>query len=211
MIDEDLINEMAEMPLPEGLDDLPELEEPYTTSTDALEHQVNFMQIFLTAQTPVKQAVEELGKRGEDALYTELTQLAVTKEVFEPVYIANVPKKANGKPDAITARSVFREKNDETVKARTVGGGHLQDRNIYDIMDELSSPTVMHESINLCLKIACALHLHVITIDIVGAYLNAEMNRDVYMKFGPMKLPFYAKFALNIVSMYIMNVYMLSC
>ena len=43
----------------------------------------------------------------------------------------------------------------------------------------------MNESIILCMKIACSLDMLIVTIDIVGAYLNAHMTHDVFMRFSP--------------------------
>ena len=136
-------------------------------------------------KTPVAEVVQELGEPGRAADLKELKQLALTKKVFKPVYYADVPKKFNGKPNCISARTTLKVKSDGTVNARNVGGGHLQDRTVYDIIDELSLPTVMNESINLCMKVAVSLDMLIVTIDIVGAYLNARMTHDVYMRFSP--------------------------
>ena len=61
-------------------------------------------------------------------------------------------------------------------------GGHKQDRSIYNVLSELSSSTLRNESIMILLAIALKENYRIISADIVGAYLNAKMKRDIYMK-----------------------------
>jgi len=71
----------------------------------------------------------------------------------------------------------------EKLKARLVAGGHMQDRSLYD---DVSSPTVTTTSVMIVAALAAKERRHVITADIGGAYLNAELqNHIVLMKLDP--------------------------
>jgi hypothetical protein len=65
-----------------------------------------------------------------------------------------------------------------------VGGGHRQDKSVYDILKELSSSTIKNESIMLLFTLSLMNNDIILSADIVGAYLNAFMEKDVYMKFN---------------------------
>jgi hypothetical protein len=60
----------------------------------------------------------------------------------------------------------------ERFKARLVAGGDMQDKSLYE---NLSSPTASTTSVLTIAAIAAAEERHVITIDIGGAFLNADM------------------------------------
>ena len=69
--------------------------------------------------------------------------------------------------DMYLASGVF-----ERFKARLVGGGNRQDKGLYQ---DLSSPTVATSSVLTIAAIAAAENQKGIVIDIVGAFLNADM------------------------------------
>ena len=138
--------------------------------------QTNFMteaNIFFTNMS-IKDATSKLGEKAFIGIYKEMQQM-IRKEVFEP--IQTIKK-------GIPSRMFLKEKSD-IVKARLVAGGHRQDRTIYTD-DEINSPTVSTTNLFAIASIAAAESRKVITIDIVGAYLNAEMNRkDIVMELKP--------------------------
>ena len=68
-------------------------------------------------------------------------------------------------------------------KARTVAGGHKQNRSLYS-EDETSSPTISLVGLNILICIAARERRHVITADIGGAYLRALMKKLVLMLLG---------------------------
>lgn len=67
----------------------------------------------------------------------------------------------------------------EKLKARLVAGGDLQDKSIYA---DLSSPTASLMSVMLTLVLAARERRTVCTIDIGGAYLNADLVEKVHMR-----------------------------
>ena len=74
----------------------------------------------------------------------------------------------------------------DKLKARLVGGGDGQDRNLYS-RSETSSPTASTSAILIIAQLAAAEGRHVISLDIGSAYLNANMPKD-----DPSKLVFMA-------------------
>jgi hypothetical protein len=64
------------------------------------------------------------------------------------------------------------------LKARLVAGGHMQDRSIYP---DLSAPTAAISSVFAIAAIAAHENRGVHTIDITGAYLNADMESNIFM------------------------------
>jgi hypothetical protein len=71
----------------------------------------------------------------------------------------------------------------EKLKSRLVAGGHMQDRSIYT-EEDTSSPTVATQSAFMVAAIAATEKRHVATVDIGGAYLNADLPKDkpIFMK-----------------------------
>ena len=72
----------------------------------------------------------------------------------------------------------------ERVKARLIIRGDRQDKSSYE---QTSSPTVMNESVMLCLGIAALQHKRIAAIDLVGAYLRTDQieGAEVIMELRP--------------------------
>lgn len=66
------------------------------------------------------------------------------------------------------------------LKARLVAGGHRQDRSLYPT-ERRSSPTVQIQSIFTMLSIAASENRHVMTFDVAMAFLEAEIDEEIYM------------------------------
>lgn len=103
------------------------------------------------------------------------------KEVFEG--ITTLPN--NSVP--IPCSYFVKEKLDANgqvikLKGRVVAGGHKQVR---DGATETSSPTVAITSVFIIAALAARNRWFVQTLDITGAYLNAELHEEVYMKLDP--------------------------
>jgi len=74
--------------------------------------------------------------------------------------------------------------NFEKIKARLVADGSTQDRSDFD-EEDIDSPTASLESIFNMLKLVAVEKRHLLILDIGGAYLNAEIDRTVYMFIEP--------------------------
>ena len=72
----------------------------------------------------------------------------------------------------------------DKLKARLVAGGHMQDRSLYDAT-ETSSPTVNLSSVYMIAAIAGIEGRSIATMYVGGAYLNADMKREVHMVLQP--------------------------
>lgn len=127
----------------------------------------------------IKKGIAQFGDVAVKAVSKEMNQL-VDKEVFEYVHNSNGVK--------IIYSSIFlKEKLDANgqlllVKARFVANGSMQHEYSYEVS---SSPTVKTTSTFIVLKIAVVEHRSIAVIDIGGAYLNADMDKDVYMSIEP--------------------------
>lgn len=80
---------------------------------------------------------------------------------------------------------VFSEKATGELKARIVGNGNLQDRSIYK-QNEISSPTMRHETLMILLSISAELGNRISCFDVAGAYLKASLptKTKIYVRFG---------------------------
>ena len=72
----------------------------------------------------------------------------------------------------------------DKLKARLVAGGNMQDRSVY-ALEETSSPTVSLSSLYLVAALAAKEKRIVSTKDVGSAYLNAKMEKDVFMTLQP--------------------------
>ena len=133
----------------------------------------------------VKKALKKIGRPALMAIVSEIHQI-VGKRVFHPV---NMRQLTNKQLRSIIRSSIFlKEKylpngNFDKLKARLVAGGHMQDRSLYD---DVSSPTVSTTEAFIVASIAASEGRAVATLDIDGAYLNADITeQEVLMKLDP--------------------------
>ena len=123
----------------------------------------------------IQEAAYRHGKLAYLGAYKEVKQI-IDKEVFKPV---RTDKKK------LPCRLFLTPKSTDLIKGRLVGGGHRQDRSLYSEEDTYAATVATHHLFCIA-SIAGAENRFVITVDIVGAYLNAEMNReDIYMHIKP--------------------------
>ena len=122
----------------------------------------------------VKEAVSKLGDAAVQAIRKELTML-LEKKVFEPVmweHLNRIDKEKCIRSFIFMKEKYLASGKFEKVKARLVGNGAQQDRNVFE---SLSSPTTALTSLMIVGVISAKEHRTVATADITGAYLNAEM------------------------------------
>ncbi len=125
------------------------------------------------------------GDVANEALASEVRQLH-EKGTFEPVLRGSLS--AAERRTAIHCSLFFKEKRDQDgalvkLKARLVAGGNEQDTSL---IGDVSSPTVLVESLFCVLAIAAIEHRSVMSVDIEGAYLECDMEGPaVYMVLQP--------------------------
>ena len=127
----------------------------------------------------VREALRAHPGIAEDAIVREMDQLFQGKRALIPVSHADTSGRKHSK---ILPSSMFcKEKRSamtntlEKIKARLVGGGHMTDRTLYTSGDT-SSPTVKTESVMTILSVAAYEKRTIATMDIPGAYLNADLE-----------------------------------
>jgi len=129
----------------------------------------------------VRRAIKHDPKRAGDAIHKELEQMLKGKKVFAPVMRRDV------KGQVIRSHMFLKYKYDaqgrlEKLKARLVADGRSQDRELYR---DNYSPTVSLESIMSTLKLAAISRKSLAKFDIKGAYLNADLDEELYLELDP--------------------------
>jgi len=140
-------------------------------------HAEENMRYCYATQMSIKSSTDEYGEqRTSESVRKELVGL-LDKKAFT-VMSKNFIRKGGKK---IIPMSLFLTmKRDGTLKARMVAGGHRQDRRFYDV-GRTTSPTVSTQSIMSILNIAASERRNLMTLDIRQAYLEADMDEELYM------------------------------
>ena len=133
----------------------------------------------------VSKALKKMPRQALREMYRELRQM-VDKSVWDPVQRRRLSSKQLR--SVIRSSMFLKEKflpsgDFDKLKARLVAGGDMQDKSIYD---DISSPTVSTQAAFMVAGIAAQEGRHVATVDITGAYLNANMGEhEVFMRLDP--------------------------
>jgi hypothetical protein len=133
----------------------------------------------------LRPAVKRYGDKAVDSVIKELRQMEA-KEVWCPVRVSDLSR--DQRKRIIRSYLFIREKYDasgsfDKLKSRLVAGGDSQDPSLYP---DRSSPTADVASVFIVATIAARESRHVVTADIAGAYLNADMSKsDIHMKLDP--------------------------
>jgi len=130
----------------------------------------------------VKRAIQHDPKRAAEAIHKEMEQMLEGKKVFVPVKRSDVPNNL-----IIRSHMFLKYKYDaqgklEKLKARLVADGRVQDRDLYP---NRYSPTVSLEAIMATLKLAAVFRRSIAKFDIKGAYLNADIDEELYLELDP--------------------------
>jgi len=133
----------------------------------------------------IAEAIDCYGEPAKVAVIKEMTQL-IRLGVFRfrdwrTLTIAELKSRIPSK--TFVKLKYLADGTFDKFKARTVAGGHRQNRSLYTD-EETSSPTISLVGLFIIASIAAAQSRHVITADIGGAYLRALMKRVVLMILG---------------------------
>jgi len=109
----------------------------------------------------------------EDSMKEEFTGLV---QKWHPVRLIDIPKVE--RPDILPGHGLVREKSEERIKGRFVGGGNRQDRGKYDIYREISTPTASLSSFFAVAAHAAAKGLAIGSFDVKQAFTKAPMPAD---------------------------------
>ena len=129
-------------------------------------------------QMTARAGIQKHGKRAEAAMMQEFAQFEHLG-VYEAVDATKLTfAERNG---ALRAINLIKEKRDGNIKGRIVADGSGQ-RSLYD-KSETASPTVSTNALVLTIIVDAHENRDVGTADVAGAYLKADMNDFVIMKF----------------------------
>ena len=128
-------------------------------------------------QHNVRQGLKLFGEAGIDAVMKELVQLH-ERGVLEPKSAKDLD--VEQRKDALQYLMFLKQKRNGTIKGRGCADGRKQ--RAYTTKEEASSPTVAIESVMLSCVIDAKEGRDVATVDIPGAFMQAEMEDLVHMK-----------------------------
>jgi hypothetical protein len=123
----------------------------------------------------VKAAMAKMPRKALESMYKEITQM-VDKRVFRGVAPSFKHKKKVIKSFLFLKEKHLSNGQFDKLKSRLVAGGHMQDKEAA-LFEDISSPTASLPFIFMVGCIAARDGRHVKTVDITGAYLNADISR----------------------------------
>jgi hypothetical protein len=133
-------------------------------------------------QHSVKKGLKLYGESGAKAVVSEMQQLH-DRDVIEPKSADMLTREEKRK--ALHYLMFLKRKRCGRIKARGCADGRKQ--RIYKTKEETSAPTVAIESLFLSSVIDAKEGRTVVTLDIPGAFMQAEMDEVLYMKLeGPL-------------------------
>jgi hypothetical protein len=139
-------------------------------------------ELFMTEQMSLKKGLKYFGKKGADAVVSEMRQLDYRK-VIKPVKGKELTRE--DKRRALNYLMYLKQKRCGRIKARGCADGRKQ--RLYKSKDETSSPTVSTEAVFLTSVIEAQERRKVMTIDIPGAFMQADIDELIHVRLeGPM-------------------------
>jgi hypothetical protein len=130
------------------------------------------------AQLGTKAGIKEFGQEAVAAIMNEVKQLE-GKKCFKARAIDELTRQERER--ALRSITLVTKKRSGKIKGRTVADGRGQ--RDYIPRDEITSPTVSTEALMISLAIDAHEGRKVSTADVEGAYLHADMDEKVIMKF----------------------------
>jgi hypothetical protein len=139
---------------------------------------VNAITHILLTQMTANKGVKEYGDRAVSAIIKEYDQLD-KKNAFQPRYFKSMTSEERAR--ALRSITLIKEKRSGVIKGRTVADGRPQRK--YKAAEDVHSPTVSTEGLMTTLAIDAKENRYVVTADVEGAYLHADMDELVIMMF----------------------------
>ena len=133
---------------------------------------------FVTAQFPMKKGLKLFGDKGTEAVRAEMKQLHDRKVVIprDPSKLTEDQRKM-----VLEYLMFLKEKRSGKIKGRGCADGRKQ-RSLYS-REESTSPTVALESVLLTATIEAKEGRDVATVDIPGAFMQADQDDTVHVRF----------------------------
>ena len=148
------------------------------TVSEAAQSQDNNEATLKAFHVSARQGLKQYGSDAHRAIIKELDQLYRVKKAIAPVRREDLP--VSDRKGIIRSSLFLNPKHNamgtfEKIKARLVGNGAQQDKNLYP---DRSSPTAALESIMAVLTVVAKEQRHAACLDIGSAYLEAEWQGD---------------------------------
>jgi hypothetical protein len=128
-------------------------------------------------QLSMKRGLTEYGEAGVQAVLKELLQLH-DRGVLEPKQAQQLTREE--KQAALQYLMFLKKKRNGIIKGRGCADGRKQ--RAYTTKEEASSPTVAIEAVMLSCVIDAKEHRDVATVDLPGAFMQADMDEVVHMR-----------------------------
>ena len=141
----------------------------------------------MAQQMSLRKAIKKFDSAAREAMIDEIDGI-LKRGVWTGVLKSNLTEKQRR---MILRSSAFLKAKYDLVgnflklKARLVADGRGEDRSLFAESD-IASPTVSISSLFTIASVTAAKGYRVITMDIGQAYLNADMQQDVYIKLEPL-------------------------
>ena len=132
---------------------------------------------FVTAQMTAKAGLKYFGQDGADAIMVELEQLLYRK-VMDGCKAGDLSKEQ--KKAALKYLMFLKQKRCGKIKGRGCADGRKQ--RLYKTKEESSSPTVSIEALFLTCMIDAMEDRYVVTCDIPGAFMHADIDELIHIK-----------------------------
>ena len=140
-------------------------------------HLHNTLTHIALTQYGVKRGLKKFGESGIEAIKKEMLQLH-DRNVLSPVNADELG--IEGRRDALPYLMFLKQKRTGQIKGRGCADGRQQ--RLYQNKEDASSPTVSIESVMLSSIIDASEHRDIATVDIPGAFMQADMDELVHMK-----------------------------
>jgi Reverse transcriptase (RNA-dependent DNA polymerase)/Zinc knuckle len=137
-------------------------------------------------QYPVREGLKVFGEDGANAVLAEMKQLH-DRDVMKPVDMRALTSEQRTalRKKALAYLMFLKKKRCGKIEARGCADGRKQ--RLYKTKEEVSSPTVRIESVMLSCLIDAVERRDVATADVPGAFMQADIDEDVYIRLsGPL-------------------------
>jgi Reverse transcriptase (RNA-dependent DNA polymerase) len=126
----------------------------------------------------VRDALRTQGDEAKRVILKELKQM-LDRKVFRPIQrstLSATERRSTIRSSMFLKAKYHPDGTFDKLKARLVAGGDQQDKSLYN---DLSSATVSTSAVFTMAAVAAYEHRHVAVVDIGGAFLNADMGKDI--------------------------------
>ncbi|MCE2996668.1 MAG: hypothetical protein LW863_13795 [Flammeovirgaceae bacterium] len=133
---------------------------------------------FLTSQMSAKKGLKHFGKAGTEAIVAEMAQIHY-RRVIKPRMASSLTREQ--KRDALRYLMFLKQKKSGRIKARGCADGRKQ--RLWKNKEDTSAPTVRTESVFLSAAIDAMEGRVVVTVDVPGAFMQADIDEFIVVKF----------------------------